>query len=73
MVSHIIAILRRSPLVKDLEVVELVEEENVQLLRVKAGLVDGSVLHVHEALFSHASKYSYHLADTDWRIDVTLG
>lgn len=60
MVSHIIAILRRSPLVKDLEVVELVEEENVQLLRVKAGLVDGSVLHVHEALFSHASKYSYH-------------
>jgi hypothetical protein len=41
MVSHIIAVLRRSPLVKDLEVVELVEEENVQLLRVKAEIVDG--------------------------------
>jgi len=46
--------------VKNLEVVELVEEENVQLLRVKAKMIDGSELHVREALFSHTSKYSYH-------------
>ena len=60
MVSHIIAVLRRSSLVKDLEVVELVEEECVQLLRVKAEIMDGSELHVREAFFSHTSKYSYH-------------
>lgn len=60
MVSHIIAVLRRSPLVRDLDVVELVEEESVQLLRVKVEMVDGSMLHVREALFSHTSKYSYH-------------
>jgi translation elongation factor EF-Tu-like GTPase len=60
MVSHIIAVLRRSSLVKDLEVVELVEEESVQLLRIKAEIVDGSILHVREAFFPHTSKYSYH-------------
>ena len=59
MVSHI-AVLRRSPLVRDLDVVELVEEESVQLLRVKVEMVEGSMLHVREALFSHTSKYSYH-------------
>jgi len=60
MVSHIIAILRRSPLVKDLEVLEVVEEENVQLLRVIVEIIDGSTLHIREALFPSASKYSYH-------------
>ena len=60
MVGHIVAVLRRSPLVKDLEVIEMVEEASVQLLRLKAELVNGSLLHVREAIFSHSSKYSYH-------------
>jgi len=60
MVGQIIAVLRRSSLVRDLEVVEFVEEESVQLLRVKVELIDGSLLHIREALFSDASKYSYH-------------
>src|SRR5713226_6973903 len=60
MVSHIIATLRRSPLVKDLAVLEVVEEENVQLLRVRAEIIDGSMLHIREAFFPSASKYSYH-------------
>lgn len=36
MVGDIVAALRRSPLLKDLEVTELVEEEHVQFLRVRA-------------------------------------
>lgn len=60
MVGHIIAVWRRSSLVKDLEVIEMVEEASVQLLRLKADFVDGSLLHVREALFSHSSKSSYH-------------
>ena len=60
MVSDIITTLRRSPLVKDLDVLEVVEEENVQLLRVRVEIIDGSTLHIREALFSSASKYSYH-------------
>jgi hypothetical protein len=60
MVGHIIAALRRSPLVKDLTVIEVVEEESVQFLRARAELIDGSLLHVRELFFPDHSKYSYH-------------
>ena len=33
MVGHIVVALRQSPLVKDVEIAELVEEESVQILR----------------------------------------
>jgi hypothetical protein len=46
--------------VKDLEVIELVEEESVQLLRARAEIMDNSILHIREAIFSYTSKYSYH-------------
>lgn len=60
MVGQIIATLRHSPLVKDLEVIEAVEEESVQFLRVRAELIDGSLLYVRELFFPDHSKYSYH-------------
>jgi hypothetical protein len=60
MVSQIIAALRRSPLVRDLQVIELVEEESVQFLRVRAQIIDGSLLYVRESFFPGHSKYSYH-------------
>jgi hypothetical protein len=60
MVGQIIAALRRSSLVKDLEVIEVIEEERVQLLRVRAEIIDGSLLYIREAIFPNVSKYSYH-------------
>ena len=60
MVGHIVAALRQSPLVRDLEVDEMIDEARVQLLRLRAELVDGSLLYVREAIFLHTSKYSYH-------------
>jgi hypothetical protein len=60
MVGHIVATLRQSPLVRDLEVVEMIDEVSIQLLRVRAELIDGSLLYVREAIFPHTSKYSYH-------------
>jgi len=60
MVGQIIAALRRSPLVKDLEVIEVVEEESVQFLRVRAEIIDGSLLYVRELFLPDHSKYSYH-------------
>jgi Family of unknown function (DUF6516) len=60
MLGQIIAALRRSPLVRDLEIMELVEEESVQFLRAKAEIVDGSLLYVRELFFPDHSKYSYH-------------
>jgi hypothetical protein len=46
--------------VRDLEIIEVVEEASVQLLRVRAEIIDGSLLYVREAFFPYASKYSYH-------------
>ena len=60
MVGHIIATLRQSTIVRDLEIIAVVEEASVQLLRVRVEIIDGSLLHVREAFFPHASKYSYH-------------
>ena len=60
MVGHIIAALRQSPLVQDLEISEAIEEASVQFLRVRAEIIDGSLLYVREAIFPHTSKYSYH-------------
>jgi Family of unknown function (DUF6516) len=60
MVGHIVAALRQSTLVKDLEVTELVEEDSVQFLRVKAEMRDGSLLYVRELFVRDQSKYSYH-------------
>lgn len=60
MVGQIIAALRHSPLVKDLEVIEVVEEESVQFLRVRAEIIDGSLLYVRELFLPDRSKYSYH-------------
>jgi len=60
MVGHIVTALRQNPLVRDLEVIEMIDEERVQLLRLRADLIDGSLLYVREAIFPHTSKYSYH-------------
>jgi len=60
MVGHIIAALRQSPIVQDFEILEVIEEASVQLLRVRTELIDGSLLYIREAFFSYASKYSYH-------------
>ena len=60
MVGHIVAALWQSPLVRDLEIGEMIDEASVQLLQVCAELIDGSLLYVREAIFPHTSKYSYH-------------
>jgi hypothetical protein len=60
MVGHIIAALRQSSIVRDIEVLEVVEEASVQLLKVRAEIIDGSLLYVREAFFPRSSKYSYH-------------
>jgi Family of unknown function (DUF6516) len=59
MVGHIVDALRQSPLVKDVEVTELVEE-SVQFLRAKAEMLDGSLLYVRELFFPDHSQYSYY-------------
>jgi len=59
MVAEIVSALRRSLIVTSFDVTELVEEESVQFLRVRAEIIDGSVLYVRELFFPGHTKYSY--------------
>ena len=52
--------LRRSSLVKRIQVSDLVEEPTVKYLKCRADLVDGSILHINESVVLARSKYSYH-------------
>ena len=45
---------------RDLEILEVIDEASVQLLKVRAEIIDGSLLYVREAFFRRSSKYSYH-------------
>jgi hypothetical protein len=59
MVGHIVAALRQNPIVRDIEILEVIDEASVQLLQVRAEIID-STSSVREAFFSRSSKYSYH-------------
>ena len=51
MVGHIIAALRQSPLVQDLEISEAIDEASVQFLRVRAEIIYGSSCQVFFLFF----------------------
>jgi hypothetical protein len=73
MVGHIIAALRQSPLVQDLEIIEAIEEASAQLLRVRAEIIDGSPLYVREAFFPPCERILLPLADPHGRAAAALG
>lgn len=56
----IVSLLKHSKLFSDIEVLEFVDEDTVQLLKIKATVKDGSVLYVTELQTTGYQKYSYH-------------
>lgn len=52
--------LKKSELFTDVEVVDLIEEETISLLKIKAHVRDGSILFVTELATHYSQKYSYH-------------
>jgi len=60
---HIVNALRRSPAVKQVQVVDLIDEATVKHLKCRAELIDGSTLHVTESSIIGKNKYSYHWQD----------
>jgi len=56
----IVSLLKQSKLFTDIDVLELVDEGAVQLLKVRAVLKDASTLHVTELHTADFQKYSYH-------------
>ena len=57
---HLLDLLRKSKIVSRLDIINFVDEENIQILSVKAELGDDSVLFVRELITPSESKYAYH-------------
>jgi hypothetical protein len=57
---RIVSLLKQSKFFTDIEVLELVNEEAVQALKVKATVKGASVLYITELHTSESQKYSYH-------------
>ena len=70
MFYRIIRVLKEHPLVSQIEVLDLVEEETVSILKLKATLVDDSVLYLTEVHTSEDQKYSYHWQDSQKRLRI---
>lgn len=56
----IVSILKLSKVFTDINVLELVDEGSVQLLRIRAVLKDTSILYITELHTADVQKYSYH-------------
>ncbi len=56
----IVSLLRESKLFSDIEVLELIDEDTIKVIKVKAKVIDGTILFVHEIFRLNSHKYSYH-------------
>lgn len=56
----IVSLLKKSTLFSEIEVLELVDEATVQLVKIKATVKDASILYITELHAHHSQKYSYH-------------
>ena len=56
----IVSLLKQSKVFADIDVLELVDESTVQLLRIRAVLKDASMLYITELHTADFQKYSYH-------------
>jgi len=59
-VLGIISALSESNLFSSVDVVELIDEDLVKLIRIKAKVLDGTILYVTELHTRNYQKYSYH-------------
>lgn len=67
---HIVHALRQSPAVKQVQVLDLIDEATVKHLQCRAELADGSTLHVNESSIMGKNKYSYHWQDAQNKLIV---
>jgi hypothetical protein len=67
---HIVKALRRSPAVRQVQVIDLIDEATVKHLKCRAELIDGSALHVNESSIIGKNKYSYHWQDAQNQLTI---
>ena len=62
---EIISALRRSSIVLDVEVLEVIDEDSVKLIKIKAVLKDDCILYITELHTKDYQKYAYHCQRND--------
>ena len=70
MFYKIIKYLKESALVSRIEIIELIEEDSVKILKLKAKLKDESYLYITEVHTLNYQKYSYHWQDQTGKLLV---
>ena len=68
MVREIIEAVIQCDFIKSYDILEYIEEETIEFIRLKAELNDGSILHIRESLALGKSKYSYHWQKADGKL-----
>jgi hypothetical protein len=65
---HILELLQSSKIITSLEILNLVDEDDIQVLSIKAILSDGSLFYIRELTTKTETKYSYHLQTKTGRL-----
>ncbi len=69
---EIISVLRQSAIVHDFDVLELIDEDSVKLIKIKAVLEKNWLLYITELHTKDYQKYSYHCQKNDGESTDTL-
>lgn len=67
---EIISALKESKLFPSIDIVELIDEEYVRLIKVKASVLDGTMLYITELHTRDYQKYSYHWQEENGELIV---
>ena len=67
---EIISALKQPGLFSAVDIIELVDEESVRLIKAKAKVLGGSVLHITELHTINYEKYSYHWQKEDGKLII---
>lgn len=68
MVREIIDAVEQCDFISFYDIIDCIEEETVEFIRLKAELSNGTILYIRESFSLGKSKYSYHWQQTDGKL-----
>ena len=66
----ILTSLKESNLFRSIDVIELIDEDSIKLLKLKARVIDGTLLYITELHTPSHQKYSYHWQKEDGQVII---
>jgi len=70
---NIVSTLKSSNIIETVEIIDLIDEDNISLLKLKVTLMDESLLYIHELHTQNYQKYSIPLAERIRRNHYEMG